>query len=436
MNIIIKDEQGLGFALMMDDYSQPEIWAAKQTIRKQFKDAATMVFTDVLNKPLPETMVVDLAQNTTNELEGGKSARMASFNSELSRSDYLVFSVHELTIKKVLEHSNEELFRATIIHEMLHAADHPVLRNTNALFYDLRNDIYAGSDDFFNRSSNEALVALFNTLMMFNHYRAEGVAILGEHLLTKRRFETVVDTTMWFRRTYELTLMKSKSWAKGSKALGVIFDDDAYRSAYMVAPSIMLLVLSKRGEIEKQLATRAKEGLDYGDIELTDDEVEAIIRSSMSLSLSEYILGIVSLGEVLAPAKPFLEFCALVQKDWENNNIMAFSQFISRPQTKETFDASMRQILGCVMSVQEIDHLYVSSEELFGDDPLYPKIKENIDRLYEILKNTDDVERKRIAQWALTYLFDDQDVIHDDVKGLGYVDDLAVMDYALRLLEK
>lgn len=44
-------------------------------------------------------------------------------------------------------------------------------------------------------------------------------------------------------------------------------------------------------------------------------------------------------------------------------------------------------------------------------------------------------DRKSGAQWALTYFFDDEDIIHDDVAGIGYVDDITVIDYAIRLLE-
>ena len=59
-----------------------------------------------------------------------------------------------------------------------------------------------------------------------------------------------------------------------------------------------------------------------------------------------------------------------------------------------------------------------------------------ITELYTILKNDPDEERKKIAQWALTYFFDDQDIIHDDIKGLGYVDDLIVIDRALIILDQ
>lgn len=274
--IIIKDEQGLGMVLMMEKYSQAQIQAAKQTIRKLFKDAATLVFTDVLNKPLPETMVVDLSQNTNEELNGDKSPQLAYFNPELSRTDHLIFSVREITVKRAFAHSDDEKVRATVIHEMLHAADQPVLGRIRKLLNDLQNDIYARADDFFTKAEAEAFVALLSTLQLFDHYRAEGIAILGEHLLTKRPMKIVADTVTWFRKIYERTLLLSKTKASGGKVPGRIFDNTTFESAYIVAPSILLLVLTRRGEVAKELATRALEGLNSGTFDLTEDETKTI----------------------------------------------------------------------------------------------------------------------------------------------------------------
>ena len=168
---------------------------------------------------------------------------------------------------------------------------------------------------------------------------------------------------------------------------------------------------------------------------MTEEEVERIIRISLSLSLSDYIQGVVSLGEKVAPIKPFLEFCAFIQKDYENDNITAFSHLLNQPQTIDMFHAVMRQIMGCVMDEEEIDGHYQTFLGCPSEISFDPQEKEKVEKLYGVLKNGDDNTRKRIAQWTLTYLFDDQDVIHDDVKGLGYVDDMTVMDYALRLIE-
>lgn len=434
MNILIKDEQGLGHVLMMENYSQNQIQTAKQTIRKQFKDIAKMVFSEVLGKPLPETMVVDLSQNTNEEMKGDKNPLLAYYNPQLSRTDHLIFSIREITVKEALAHSDDEKVRATVIHEMLHAADQPVLGRVCKLLNDLKNDIYACTDDSFTKDEAEAFWALYATLRLFDHYRAEGIAILGEHLLTKHPMKVVVDTETWFRKVYERTLMLSKIKASGCMVSGKIFDDTTFESAYLVAPSILLLVLTRRGDVASELAAKALEGINNGTFDLTEDDTKTIIRAAMSLSLSDYAQGVVSLGDRVAPAKPFLEFCALLQKEYEADNIAAFSDLLNQPQTKGMFHAAMNQIMGCVMDEEEIDSHYKLLMARSNDETMYPQMKEKVERLYGLLKNDVDAERKRIAQWALTYLFDDQDVIHDDIKGLGFVDDMAVIDYALEIL--
>lgn len=140
------------------------------------------------------------------------------------------------------------------------------------------------------------------------------------------------------------------------------------------------------------------------------------------------------MGEKVAPAKPFLDFCALLQKEYEADNIKAFCDLLSLPLTNEVFETVMKQIMGCVMDEEEIDSYYKIFKENLSNNTVYLQMKEKVEKLYVLLKNDKDDERKRIAQWALTYLFDDQDVIHDDIKGLGYIDDMAVMDYALDII--
>lgn len=84
MNILVKDEEGLGTALMMDGYSQNQIIEAKRAIRRLFSEAAEFVFLKIMGKELPETITVRMAQNDQDEIKGNKSVQLASFNAERS----------------------------------------------------------------------------------------------------------------------------------------------------------------------------------------------------------------------------------------------------------------------------------------------------------------------------------------------------------------
>ena len=433
MNIIIRDDQGLDTALMMDGYSREQRQDAKQAIRAQFRDTAHRVFPEILGKPLPETIIVNMAISDNEELKGESAARLASFNAELSRVDSSIFTIREITVKTVLELSDLTLFKSTVIHEMFHAADLPMLEDSYRLFDKLRkniNDNYAS----FNWEANNGSVALLNTLQVFNHYRAEGVAILGERLLTKKKFASVNNATAQFSKVFEMAMIRAQRRTYGHNEENAL-DRNAFHMAYAVAPIILVLILEKRGDIEHELATKALEGLEKGKYELNDVEIITIMRSALALRLTGYIQGLMCLGDQVAPIRPFLDFCISLQHDGDEDNTNAYEQLINQPKSAEVFDAAMDQIMGSCMPGEELDELYTKFKGSTAVDSSYPQMKEKVESLYSIFKNDETPDRQRLAQWALTYFFDDEDIIHDDVSGLGLIDDMTIIDYATRLLQ-
>jgi hypothetical protein len=433
MNIIIRDDQGLDTALMMDGYSKEQRINAKQIIRAQFRDTAHKVFEDILGRSLPDTIIVNMSINDREEIKGESAARLASFNSELSRNDSLYFNIREITVKTVLDHSDTKLFKSTVIHEMFHAADQQMLENDYRLFDAIRNDIYE-EENSFNHQGTNTHIALLSTLSMLHHYRAEGIAILGESLLMKSKFGTIEYTTKQFCKVFELTMMRAQMRVGWNREKDV-FDKEAFHQAYAVAPIILLLVMEKRGDIKHELATKALDGLATGNYDLTDDDVITIMRSALALGLTGFIQGLTSLTDDVAPIRPFLDFCASVQQDGDEDNNNAYQKLLSQPHSEENFNAAMDQIMGSCMPEEELDELYLKFKDGAAEDSSYPQMKEKVESLYSIFKNDENPDRQRLAQWALTYFFDDEDIIHDDVSGLGLIDDMTVIDYATRLLQ-
>jgi len=434
MNIIIRDDQGLDTALMMDGYSKEQRNEAKQAIRAQFRDTANRVFQDILGKPLPETLTVNMAISNRDELKGESAARLASYNVALSRADSAVFTIREITVKTLLNHEDLTLFMSTVTHEMFHAADKQMLDNSHRLFDAIMNDIAEGHDDF-NRQGESNNIALLRTLQVFNHYRAEGVAILGESLLMKQEFGSVGDTIERFCSLFELLMIRARMRTEGDKSRGDIFDDATFHQAYAVAPVILLIVLGKTRKIDVNLAKKALECLESGEYNLSEEEVITIMRAALSLTLIGYVQGLTSLGNEIAPIRPFLDFCASLQQDSDEDNMQAYEQLIMQSKSAETFNAAMDQIMGSCISEEELDGLYAEFLESTANDSLYPQLKEKVTLLYSVLKKDDNPDRKKLAQWALTYFFDDEDLIHDDVTGIGLVDDLTIISYAKDILQ-
>lgn len=432
MNIIIKDDQGLDTALMMDGYSREQRIEAKQTIRAQFRDTAIRVFQDVLGRRLPETITVSMAISNREELKGESAARLADYYSALSKVDSAVFTIREITIKTLLNHGINALFKSTVIHEMFHAADYSMLEENHKLFRNIQNKINVGYSDF-NKEATNSPIALMKILQVFNHYRAEGIAILGESLLMRSPFATTAHATAQFCKVFELTMMKAQMKIGGQRDDWDVYHDASFHKAYAVAPIILLLVLDKRSDVQHDLVQKALEGLNTGDYELTDDDVKTIMRAALALTLTGFIQGLTTLGEDVAPIRPFLNLCSALQQDEDEDNTLAYEKLILQPKSEENFNAAMDQIMGCCMPEEELDGLCKSFIEYATDEPLYPQLKEKVKALYNIFKNEENVDKKRIAQWALTYFFDDEDIIHDDVSGLGLVDDITVIDYAIHL---
>lgn len=433
MNIIIRDDQGLDTALMMDGYSREQRQEAKQVIRGQFRETAHKVFEEILGRSLSDTIIVNMSISDREEIKGESAARLASFNAELSRNGSLYFNIREITVKTVLDHCDTTLFESTVIHEMFHAADLQMLGNDYRLFDTIREDLYE-EENSFNRQGSNKHIALLSTLNMLHHYRAEGIAILGESLLMKSKFGTIEYATKQFCKIFELTMMKAQMRIGGNREKDV-FDKEAFHQAYAVAPIILLLVMDKRGDIKHELAAKALDGLATGNYNLTDDEVITIMRSALALGLTGFIQGLTSLSDDVAPIRPFLNFCASVQQDGDEDNIYAYQQLLSQPQSEENFNAAMDQIMGSCMPGEELDELYTKFKGSTAVDSSYPQMKEKVESLYSIFKNDETPDRQRLAQWALTYFFDDEDIIHDDVSGLGLIDDMTIIDYATRLLQ-
>lgn len=95
----------------------------------------------------------------------------------------------------------------------------------------------------------------------------------------------------------------------------------------------------------------------------------------------------------------------------------------------------MDQIMGCCIPEAELDNHFQNFMNHTFNDSSYPELKEKVSSLYSILKHDSNSDRKQLAQWALTYFFDDEDLIHDEIAGIGFVDDMIVMDYAINLLQ-
>ena len=424
IKVIIKDDLGLGDALLKEGRSQAWVDETKKIIQRQFEKAAKRVFSHVLGKFTPCMIWVQF-----NPYTFGKERKvLASYSVGDGREIH--FTVYRSLVASVMDKGNHDRFKRTVIHEMIHAVDNKIMKESYGAIYDNWYGRRQQGDD------DNALAALREMLLAFRHFRVEGLAELGACMLTKSPARDTANTQKRFRMLYDATLLKSWKRAQGEPGAEDIFDDDVSYQAYLLGPTMMVLVLEKRGDVTKEVAKKTLEGLETGNYKLSDAEMKAILEAALSLTLPDYIQAVVSLGPEVAPISLFLSFCALLQKDFDNDYIYAFKDLVGLSKSPIIFDVVMEKILGQVMAEDEIDNRYLAFSRLPDIEASHPQIKDKVARLYDVLKNNEKAEAQRIARWALTYLFKKRDILHDDIKVIGYMDDMIVLDYALKILKK
>ena len=430
--VTVRDEQGLGEDLLKDGFKPSRIDEAKKFIQDLFKKSAIRVFANVLGRRVPTFLYVDFVLKTD------KRSFLACFDTMRSREDSLYIQVNKPFVISVMNTGKSQYVKRTVYHELIHAADLEMLTQNKKIFslnhLNYQKDISKEHDDAWN--------ALLVTIRFFEHFRNEGAAILGEHLLTKTPFGKVSDTIRRFHLVYGHTLLKSQKWSQNEKEFDEVYNDTVYHDTYKIAPTIMVLVLEKREDIGKELALMVMEGLESGNYNLSDEEISSIIKAALSLSLSDYIQGVTNLGGKIAPVKPFLEFCDAVQSKIKEEDTIttedkkAFTKLFRQLKTANIYRKVMEQIVESILPEAKIDDLFQKFDEKPDDFFFHHKLKEKVEMLYSILKNDADPEKKKIAQLALTYLFNQKDFIHDDLEGIGLVDDVTVIDYALKILNE
>lgn len=427
IRMVVEDEEDIASTPELVKYPESQVATAMSTIQQELESAARLVFSETLGLPLPLSIVLKFEPE---ELFIGQIPKSIEFQHIESDLRHLVFTIHSTQVKEVVVDPACESLKVTAIYMMFLAADLQMLKQEDNLISTLKTDITENSS----QNPPYDVAALSNVLSMCVHFKEVGVALLGVCLLKQRPFGPVVNSLKKFSQIFEWTMIRSRMRIDQKNDDDELFDERAWRGTYEVAPCIMLLVLEKSGLVDKKLMVKALKCLDSGNYDLSDAETGIIARAALSLTLFDYIVGLMMMGEEIAPMQPFLKFCATLCHDFDKNNAEAFSRLVQQPVSGQTFNDTISQIVGNVMPEADIDKHYQDFCSKEANEEGHPDLKEKVDELYCLWKEEKDKDRKQIAQWALTYLFNSTDILHDEVQGFGYVDDLLVVDNALNLI--
>jgi hypothetical protein len=446
-HISIIDQSGVEQALDFDYRNQN-----KKSLYHDLRLAIKKVFAEKIEliKELFPDGELTFDVNLEQEKKDVTSETLASFDSDRSGSGIYVFHVYYRTLRQIADsllsiadktilHS----FSDTVLHELIHAADLSALQETN----NIREHSYR----IHGGNHNQLLKDLsapdyewnvqWTLLRFFQIFRNEGIAMLGEHLLdedsnlkTERPIEKVMmrfkeNLNQVFRMCAGLKYYSSLETTKAHQILRELSMEAYHYGDLILLELIKTLHPEENTRLEKLINVLS---LDKTKI-IDHQEAKYFLKIAMQIDLSEYVQAIFN-NDILNKEEPLskqqlLECCAVIQNDNQNEVISLFSKNIASctfNKNSQLFIETIREVIGSKMSLEEIVEGYQSFLLKEYPEDIVQRIRQMADALYALAIK----ENNEVAIWALTYLLDDQDLIHDELSVLGWQDDWMVVEGA------
>lgn len=418
----------------------------KKIVKSEFEKIAEL---------LPDLENLKIKISLEQESKTDSHTRLACFNLAISSETEFVFSVYYSSIKqlanKILKIEDNENYSldTTILHELIHAVDFNTLKETYLLE---TNDIsLSKKPGFYKLNENELNTHNVNVqwgfLYYFTTFRNEGIAILGEKLLGSGEVAFKRDDLENLLKLFKFQISEVLNMSTDLHFYNEIEKhevwkelDKIYLNAYRYGDIVMLVLMAT---LHPELVQKCSKAQNYilgkSKNELSKSDIHTLLKTAMDIDVSEYINGILrhpffDEKQSLISRKQLFECCAIIQDDSNNDGISLFAKtigVIGYNQSSASFIETMKATIGSCMSVEEIQELYtVFNEKSFPED-IFESVKKMAQELYPLAV----ANNNEIAKWALTYLLDDEDLIHDEITIIGMQDDWLVLDAALNIIK-
>lgn len=449
-SISIIDQSGIQHSLNFD-FREHQIqnlyYEVRKIIKELFEEKAEMISALFPQKPL--SFSVHLEQ----EKAENSGVVLACFDAGKSEDNDFYFHVYYSLIARIaqyiIEPNNQRAYAEisnVVLHELIHAADLSMLKE-NISITKSGYKLY-GTDNFSMlrdvKSPNYKWDIQSALLRYFQIFRNEGVAILGEYLLLgqvnpfniRNMEEVIAEFRSNLRSIFKLC--EGMAYYNDFEQLHAYhMFKDLGNNAYQMSDLILL-------ELLKTEHPEAKGNLDViihklsvnEPIELSKSETIDLLKMAMQLDLSEYVQAIlnnVTLNdEDVFPKQQLFRCCAIIQNEQPQEQVTKFAQNIGAcgyNKDSKMFVELLKDILGCKMNHKELfdgHKLYMIKQHA---EDIFQSIQVKVEQLFPLA-----LKDNEIAVWALTYLFDDQDYIHDELPITGLQDDWMVLDAAVKIL--
>ena len=449
--VSIIDHSGIQQTLNFDfrNHQVQNLYFDVRALMKQlFEDNAEMISRLFPQKEI--TFAVHLEQ----EKAENSGTVLACFDAGKSEGNVFYFHVYYTTIQRIAQYIIDPSdsypyseISKIIVHELIHAADLTMLKE-NISIAELGYKLYGTDNHNLLRDvdSPDYKWDIQNALLRyFQIFRNEGVAILGEKLLSiqsgpmySRGMDDVIDhfkddLSHIFKLcegfNFYNALEKNKVYYLFKK-LGV--------EAYQIGDLMMLELLKT---IHPEKAIKIEDFIiDLSNTDrrdLSKEDIYELLALCMRVDLSMYVQAILNNqtlnGDDAFPKDQFFRCCAIIQNESPNAMVSSFAQNIGacgHNKDSKMFIALLKDLLGYKMETQELVDNYKMFSEKKHDEDVYVGLQIKAEQLMLHALN----QGNEVAIWALTYLFDEQDYIHDELPILGWQDDWMVLDAAVKML--
>lgn len=344
--ITIKDVEGLDKTLLDEGYTLEEIEHTGDFIMDLFDKAAVMVFRNILASHLPESVEIRLVRDKEPVFDvWHQSIELAGLCIESSQPNHLVFLVREFMFRSIIDEEDNGYYIVTAVHEMMHAADLPILKNEIA-YLDAAKRKVENYETAYGRERKNPYKIVYDLVSLLYHYRSEGIAIVGDRLLSKRAFDQPPYGLLVFHNRISDIFWYTMYWlTKDEKKDDLSYEtmDSLWKMAYEAAPIIQLTILLRRGSISKETMEKIEEGFRTGYYPLTDEEISSIIRQMLSISLVDYLRGLffeTVYGKTILPKQPLINF----QNFWLERYKNVDDNYLIIPKTPDELE-ELRKVL-------------------------------------------------------------------------------------------
>jgi len=301
------------------------------------------------------------------------------------------------------------------LHELVHSADFTLIKHNikRLKFFDIENE--ATTLSWTNPEDDKQMMRILSWLMRF---RDEGLATFIEELFDSSK----PDMEQWnMLRLSAPSLFSAAVFRPRSVENEALAQLPYVLGKYLIF-NCMYHIDEDNRHIYNKIACKIN-ATGINDVKLSDFEGVDILPKLLSITLEEFIfttllkqplgLNYAFAGNFINAIKQFLWSCRYRETNYSTTLLR--NAINGQANTAEDFI----EVLGYPLSREETEEAYNS----FDLKSVNLTMRKLLVRTYEQWRETGD----EIAAWKLTYVFDDEDIVNDEIPILGYLDDMLVL---------